>query len=196
MFSWEVHHAHVTSLGREKWAGFSAWGWLSEITDWELPLNQFLQTSEKFCPQGTQQNAHLLTVVFCLSCVSPILVWLSLGPEASTSPGLRWVLSLVWIWLSWNLASSSASSLNSRLINSPWESFASGCTLVSKGKTEAKGLGTGILLFLNVMVTLVFSIVSFPDAHLGQITSYLFTVSLINLGPLFYLFNPLSRSLR
>lgn len=67
---------------------------------------------------------------------------------------------------------------------------------VSKGKTEAKGLDTGITLFLNVMVTLVFSIVSFPNAHLGQITSYLFTVSFINLGPLLYLFNPLSRSLR
>lgn len=63
------------NLGRGKWAGFSAWGWLSEITDWELPLNQLLQTSEKFYPQRTQQNAHPcrwpLTVVFCLSCVSP-----------------------------------------------------------------------------------------------------------------------------
>lgn len=78
--------------------------------------------------------------------LSSILVWLSLGPEASTSPGLRWVLSLVWIWLSWNLSSSFASSLNSRLIRSPWESFALGCTLVSKGKTEAKGLDTGIML--------------------------------------------------
>lgn len=50
--------------------------------------------------------------------------------------------------------------------------FASGCALISKGKTEARGLDTGRMLFPNVIVTVVLGIVPFPDAHFGQITSY------------------------
>lgn len=101
-----------------------------------------------------------LTVVICLLGVSPFHLGLAFCGSRSfyQHPGLRGIL--VWIWLSWNPASSSGSSLNSRLIMSSWEFFASGWALISKGKTEARDLDTGMMLFPNVMVTLVFSIVS------------------------------------